>query len=244
MKKVGLIGNGGRQHAPALKQGGDVELNHSIDKPERRHLNYIIIDTDAGVDDAIALMLALGDSNTKVEAVTTVAGNVDVDRVTHNVGIVLDRMGADAPIFHGCDRPLIGERIHAAGVHGEDGLGDSNLPPSKRAVHSQHAALAMARLARERPGELSLVALAPLTNVALAMRLDASFAANLKSVTVMGGAVQAQGNSSPVAEFNVLADPEAAKIVLGAGVADLSLLSWETTVKYPVPWAHGFLIKN
>jgi purine nucleosidase len=198
----------------------------------------LIVDTDAGVDDAIALLMALAHPTTRLMAVTTVCGNVAVEQVTRNVCLILDQLGHAAPVYPGCDRPLMGRMLHAGGIHGEDGLGNvaHTLPSSTHRPQDEPAAQALVRLGRENAGKFTLLALGPLTNLALALRLDPGFAQNVARLVVMGGAIEAHGNASAAAEFNILADPEAAAIVFEAGFPELWLLSWETTLKYPLAW--------
>ncbi|MDR7520779.1 MAG: nucleoside hydrolase [Armatimonadota bacterium] len=187
----------------------------------------LIIDTDAGVDDAIALLLALASPEHTVAAITTVSGNVPVDRVVRNVGIVLDAARAgDIPIFRGAEFPLTVDRVQATDVHGEDGLGDAGFPPSRRGVEGEDAVGALLRLARDDPGRYDLVTLGPLTNLALALAMEPQLPGMFRRITVMGGAVRGTGNVTPVAEFNVYADPEAAAVVFDR-VPDLTLLPWE-----------------
>lgn len=198
----------------------------------------LIIDTDAGVDDAQALMLALADPGVRVEAITTVTGNVHVDKVVHNVFTVLDVMGARAPVYRGADQPLVpGFWEPEERVHGADGLGGYR---GKRQTNGQvapePAALALVRLVDQAPGELTIVALGPLTNLALACRLDPSFPAKVKALVFMGGTISALGNTRNLtAEFNAFCDPEAALITLDAFPA-ATMLSWETTLKHSFRW--------
>ncbi|HSG15548.1 MAG TPA: nucleoside hydrolase [Anaerolineae bacterium] len=197
-------------------------------------MERVIIDTDPGVDDAHALMMALAHPGVRVEAITTVAGNVGLSRTTANACTVLDVLGQDVPVYAGCDRPLISRYENAAYVHGRDGLGDAGFPPSTRPVEAEHAAAALIRLASEAPGEISLVAIGPLTNLAVALKLDPQLPGKFKQLIVMGGAIYAQGNTPNLtAEYNVYTDPEAAHIVFEAWPR-FSLVSWETTL------AHGF----
>ena len=199
----------------------------------------LLIDTDAGVDDAIAIMMALVHPRAEVVAITTVNGNVDVDKVTKNVGLILDQYDADVPIYRGADRPLIADAVHSDFVHGSDGLGGvtTTYPSTKHTPESEHAALGLIRLAKMHAKNLTLLAVGPLTNLALALRLDPTFMNNISRLVVMGGAIEAHGNMTPAAEFNIYADPEAAAIVFDAGFHDLSLLSWETTTQYPLLWS-------
>lgn len=197
-----------------------------------------IIDTDCGVDDAIALLMALSSSDVDLAAITTVAGNTSIENVTRNVCLTLDVGGRDVPVYQGCSQPLIGDLPGIGGLMGSDGLGNASagLPPTRRKSEPEHAALALIQLSRQLPQPLTLVALGPLTNLALAIRLDPDFVHRISRLVLMGGAMYAQGNASPTAEFNFFADPEAAKIVLEAGFADLWVLPWETSVAQVLPW--------
>lgn len=199
----------------------------------------LIIDTDAGVDDAIAIMMALAHPDTQVIGITTVNGNVSVDQVTQNVGIILDQYSVKIPIYKGCQRPLLAEQMHSDEIHGADGLGGASqyYPSTTQKPQTEHAALALIHLAEEYANNLTLLTLGPLTNIAMAVRLDKRFADNVARIVVMGGAVEAHGNATPVAEFNIFADPEAAAIVFDAGFEDMNLLSWETTLKHPLMWS-------
>jgi purine nucleosidase len=178
----------------------------------------LLFDVDTGVDDALALLLALGHPDAEVVGIGTVAGNVELDQTTENSLKVLalkDR--ADVPVARGSPKPLV-EPLHtAAYVHGNDGLGNSGLPPSGLAPTGEHAADQLIRLAQAQPGEITLVAVGPLTNVALALAKQPALPQLLKRVVVMGGAFTVSGNTSPTAEFNIWVDPEAAQIVFEAG---------------------------
>jgi purine nucleosidase len=201
----------------------------------------LVIDTDPGVDDAHALLMAFTHPGARVEAITTVSGNVDLDKTTANARTILDVLGVDperTPIYAGCDCAILGGRPDAAYVHGTDGLGDGPRTPSSRPIAAERGALALIRLANTYPGELTLVALGPLTNLALALRLDPTLPQKYRRLVVMGGAIRGHGNMAerPVTEFNVYADPEAAAIVLAGW--PLTLLSWETTLLYPLAHAH------
>lgn len=198
----------------------------------------LLIDTDAGVDDAQAIMMALRQPGATVEAITTVTGNVHVKHVNRNVLTVLDVMGADVPVYPGADQPLVpGYWAAEARIHGEDGLGGyPNRPATSRQLHDEPAAAALIRLASEAPGQYTLVALGPLTNIALACRLDPLFPDKIHKLVFMGGTISALGNTKNVtAEFNIYSDPEAAEIVLDA-FAQSTMLSWETTLKHPFSW--------
>ena len=195
----------------------------------------MIIDTDAGVDDAQAIMLALSNPDVEVLAITTLTGNVHIRMVNPNVLTILEIMQRDVPVYAGIDRPLIHEWEDAAEFHGGDGLGNfRDRPALTRCIEDEHAVLALLRLSREREGELTLIALGPLTNIAAAVRLDPDFPARIKQFVFMGGAIAAHGNTPIVtAEYNIYTDPEAAYITLDA-FPESTMLSWETTL------AHGF----
>jgi purine nucleosidase len=198
-------------------------------------MHRIIIDTDPGVDDAHAILMALAHPDARVEAIMTVAGNVGLEHTTANACTILDVAGADAPVYAGCAGPVI-PRDHddAAHVHGDDGLGGANFPPSPRRVEAEHAAAALVRLANAEPGAFTLVAIGPLTNLAAALLLDPALPQKIGRLVVMGGAIRSMGNTANVsAEFNFYSDPEAAYRVLNAW-PELTLVSWETTM------AHGF----
>ncbi len=195
----------------------------------------LIIDTDAGVDDAQAILLALAAPAVDLLAITTLTGNVHIRQVNPNVLTILEIIGRDVPVHAGIDRPLIQPWEDAAEFHGGDGLGNfRDRPPLTRAIEEEQAVLALLRLSREYAGELTLIALGPLTNIAAAIRLDPDFPARVKQFVFMGGTIAAQGNTPVVtAEYNIYTDPEAAYITLEA-FAESSMLSWETTL------AHGF----
>jgi purine nucleosidase len=187
------------------------------------------------VDDAHAILLAAAHPNVKIEAVTTLGGNVPLEHTTANACKIMDLAEIDAPVFAGCPSALL-EREHedASHVHGADGLGDCGLPPSSRRVEEEHAVNALIRIADQNPEELSLVAIGPLTNIALATKLDPDLPQKYRELIVMGGAIYAQGNTpNTVTEFNIYHDPEAAAIVF-ENWPELTLSSWETTVAYPI----------
>ncbi len=197
----------------------------------------MIIDTDAGVDDAQAIMLALCDPAVDVLAITTLTGNVHIRMVNPNVLTILEVMNRDVPVYAGIDRPLIQEWEDAAEFHGGDGLGNfQDRPALTRRIEDERAVPALLRLSREHEGELTLIALGPLTNIAAAVRLDPDFPARIKQFVFMGGTIAARGNTPIVtAEYNIYTDPEAAYITLDA-FPDSTMLSWESTLAHGFPW--------
>lgn len=193
----------------------------------------LLIDTDPGVDDALALLMAFNDPRHEVVGLTIAAGNVGLEHTVRNALKLCEVAGSDAPVFAGCATPLLHPALDAAFVHGRDGFGDTGYAPSTRTVEAEHAALAILRLSHEHAGSLLLVALGPLTNLALALKLDPTLPRRIARLVVMGGAVTAHGNMTPAAEFNIYFDPEAAQIVFEA-FPMTEVADWEAVM------AHGF----
>lgn len=186
------------------------------------------VDTDPGVDDAYALMLAAR-PGVELVGLSSVGGNVGLVHTTRNARALVELLRVDAPVHPGIDRPLLRPAPDAAFVHGADGLGDAGLPEPAWPAADSHAALALIDAARRHAGELELVALGPLSNVALALALEPALAGWLKRVVVMGGAVSGHGNTTPYAEFNIGYDPEAAAMVF-ARLPAVELVDWELTL--------------
>ena len=204
-----------------------------------KQMRKLIIDTDAGVDDAQAILMALAHPDTEVAAITMVTGNVPVAAVSKNVPRVLDVCDADVPFFVGAESPLVAPYVDAADVHGGDGLGSASIPLSARQPEAEHAVHALIRLINESPQSYEVVALGPLTNLALAVRLDPSLPNKIKRLVMMGGTIAARGNTTALAEFNFYVDPEAVQIVLdafGRHAPLPELISWETTLAHTLPW--------
>ncbi|MFD9323278.1 nucleoside hydrolase [Streptomyces sp. NPDC060053] len=178
----------------------------------------VIIDCDTGVDDALALLFAVRHPGLDVRAITCVAGNTDVDGVVRNTLTVLEQAGAgDIPVARGAERPLIEPVRTASHVHGQDGMGDLGLPAPTRRPVDVDAVTLLRREILASPRPVTLIPTAPLTNIALLLRTYPEVTRNIERIVFMGGAVEV-GNATPVAEFNVWHDPEAAAILLTAGV--------------------------
>jgi purine nucleosidase len=180
----------------------------------------IIFDSDPGVDDSMALLLALASPELEVLGVTTVFGNSSVEHTTRNALRVLEVGGRpDVPVVAGAGQPLARPRDRKTSVHGDDGLGNLGLPPAAQAAtaYAGGAAGFIADTILAHPGEVTVVAVAPLTNLAQAVQSTPGIVTAARRVIVMGGAVFRSGNVSPVAEANIHNDPEAARIVLSAG---------------------------
>ncbi|MHB8618650.1 MAG: nucleoside hydrolase [Chloroflexota bacterium] len=173
----------------------------------------VIMDVDTGIDDALALALAVLHPDIRLEAVLTVAGNVALTHTPRNTIRVLDWLGEGAlPVFAGESGPLHGPSYDAGEFHGPDGLGNASLPEPSRIVPSG-APAKLVELLRAQPGQYVLVCTAPLTNIAHALRIDPGIVALVQRVVLMGGAVCPPGNVTAVAEFNIFADPHAAAAV-------------------------------
>jgi len=197
----------------------------------------LLIDTDPGVDDALALLMAFTAPTHEVVGVSVTAGNVGLGYTLANALKLCEVIGrSDVPVFPGCAQPLLHPAPDAAKVHGWDGFGDAGLAPAAHTAKAEHAALAIIRLSHEYAGRLQIVALGPLGNLALALRLDPTLPERVARLVVMGGAVSGRGNITATAEFNVYFDPEAAQIVLQS-FPMLDLVDWDATLAHGVPYA-------
>ena len=193
-------------------------------------MRRLIIDTDTGADDAWAIVEGLRAVQTaRVEAITVVCGNFSLDLCVKNA--LLAEEAAETylpPVYRGMERPLLERRLFCAGnVHGTDGLGGMNLPPSSRSAEPVHAAQAIIDLVMQNPGEIEIVTCGPLTNLAMAILLEPALAKNVKCAWILGGTADAVGNLTPAAEYNVGTDPEAAHIVLNSGIRAV-WVTWDT----------------
>ncbi|MFV0532246.1 MAG: nucleoside hydrolase [Cumulibacter sp.] len=179
-------------------------------------MKHVLFDCDPGIDDALALALLTGRDDVELLAVTSVAGNVPLEVTTTNALRLLDFYGrGDIPVIAGAAQPLARPNVFASHVHGDDGLGGAPLPHPDTPVAPGSGADALIEHLAARPGEITLLATGPLTNVALALRREPRIATWAKEVVLMGGA-WTRGNITPAAEFNFYADPEAAAVVLEA----------------------------
>jgi len=178
----------------------------------------IILDTDPGVDDALALLFALSHPDICVEAVTCVAGNVSLPKVVRNgLGLLQLAGRTDIPLAAGADQPLARPLRDAAYAHGENGMNGLHLPAPSIQPVAQHAADLIIELSHRYPGQITICAVGPLTNLALALRKDPGLATRLDQILVMGGACFTHGNITAAAEFNIWCDPDAAQIVYESG---------------------------
>jgi purine nucleosidase len=184
-----------------------------------------LIDTDTASDDAVALIMALRAPGVRVAAITTVAGNVDVEQATRNALYTAELCGADVPVYMGAAKPLLRVHEDATRFHGRDGLGDQGYPPPRRSAESAHGVDAIIQTIEANPGVV-LVTLGPLTNIALALARKPQIAAQVSRCVVMGGAPCCVGNVTPAAEYNIWVDPEAAHMALRGGLP-VELVGWQ-----------------
>ncbi|MFC7329444.1 nucleoside hydrolase [Marinactinospora rubrisoli] len=191
----------------------------------------VFVDCDPGIDDALALAYLAAQPEVRLVGVGTVYGNNAVDVTTNNALRLLELYGLqDVPVAAGAGRPLVQPPHLAKGVHGGNGLGDVSTPEPQGVPVAESAAELLVRSARSAPGELDVLALGPLTNLAVALSLEPELPRLVRRLVVMGGAVQAPGNVTPWAEANINNDPEAAETVLGAGF-DLTLVALDVTMR-------------
>ncbi len=191
----------------------------------------LVIDSDTASDDCFALLVGLLDPEASLQAVTIVAGNVDFDQQVRNALITIEAAGrgGEVPVFAGCRRPLVRRREGSEYVHG-NGMGGHDFDPPRQEPEPEHAVDALLRLADAYAGELTVICIGPLTNIAVAVAKDPAFPLKLRSLWVMGGTNNGRGNMIPAAEFNFYVDPEAARAVFRAGF-DIHVVTWNLTVQ-------------
>jgi purine nucleosidase len=191
----------------------------------------LIIDCDPGIDDAMAIILAMQYSGFEILGITTVFGNAYLDQTTRNALTVVELSGKEIPVYKGAAKPL---RIPLDPppdfVHGKDGLGNTNQPAPKTSYRAKRAAQFMVDTAKAYPGQVTILAVGRLTNLAEALKLDPTLTRNIKEVVLMGGALSVPGNVSPVAEANIAGDPDAADIVMTAPWK-VTMIGLDTTTK-------------
>lgn len=197
-------------------------------------LRPLLIDTDPGVDDALAILMCQAEPSVAVIALTVCGGNVGLAHTLRNACTLAERHTQSCialPVFAGAERAMLEPMVDAAFVHGSDGFGDAALPMPQTNAAQMHAAQAIIELAHQHAGKLEILALAPLTNIALAVMLEPKLPQLIARLTVMGGALSAHGNINAYAEFNIAVDPEAAAIVLDR-FGSLTLVDWEQTLAH------------
>jgi purine nucleosidase len=192
----------------------------------------LIIDTDTAGDDVFSILLALRQPDVRLEALTICNGNVAFEQQVENSLYTLEQAGRswDVPVYPGCPLPMLRKPVDAAYVFGKDGMSDANFPKARQRPERRHAVDAIVDLVMQNPGEITILAQAPLTNIAVAYLREPRIARAVRHLWIMGGTDNAIGNVTPAAEFNFYVDPEAAKIVLNAGFR-VTLSTWTLTMK-------------
>ena len=191
----------------------------------------IIIDTDPGVDDALAFLLALASPEVQLEALTTTQGNVTLEKATRNALSVMELCHAShISVASGSVLPLVQPLLASALVHGESGIGNSQLPEPQTKPVAKHAVDYLIERVLAEPGEISIFPIGPLTNIAMAIRKEPRFANAVNELVIMGGAILEHGNITPQAEFNIYVDPHAAHIVFHSGIP-ITLIPLDVTHK-------------
>lgn len=176
----------------------------------------IILDCDPGHDDAVAIMLAVNSPQLELLGVTVVAGNQTLQKTVTNACRVLQWLDSDVPVYPGCDRPMVRDQIVAAFIHGESGLDGPVFPPLMKSPESEHAVHYLIRTLLSSDGEITVVTTGPMTNLAMALRLEPRIAEKIRRIVLMGGAYT-NGNITPAAEYNIYADAEAAHVCFTCG---------------------------
>ncbi|WP_112179563.1 MULTISPECIES: nucleoside hydrolase [Paraliobacillus] len=200
-------------------------------------MKQVIIDTDTAGDDTIAILMAL--HHFQVEGVMITGGNVQFDQQVENAlyTIEVSGKGGQVPVFKGHQGPILqlGKAQHRTveDVHGSDGMGGANFPKARQKPETQHAVDFLIEKIHANPGEISLLAIAPLTNIAMALKKDPSIATEIKELFIMGGTNNYLGNITPAAEYNFYVDPEAARIVLHSGIP-MTMVGWEMCTQYSI----------
>ena len=179
----------------------------------------ILFDTDPGIDDSLAILLALASPELSLEGLSVVHGNCALEQATCNALSVLELAHANnIPVAKGCELPLVQPSLLAPETHGDTGIGYAKLPEPQSKPSGQHGSDFLIEQIMSNPGEFTLVAIGPLTNVALAIRQEPRIVGALKELVIMGGAIRHEGNTTALAEFNTYVDPHAAHIVFHAGI--------------------------
>ena len=197
----------------------------------------VIIDCDTGLDDAVALLLALRSPQLEVLGITCVAGNVSLANVLNNTLKVVEHSGREVPVYAGAAEPFVPKKAaDASHVHGADGLGGLVFPAARRTAEAEHAVDYLIRATMQAPEAIEWITLAPLTNIALALQKEPRLVQKVKHLTMMAGGMDF-GNATPMAEFNVYADPEAAKVVFESAIP-------KTMVPLDPLYAGGYLVED
>ncbi len=189
-------------------------------------MRHLLIDTDTASDDAVALLMAMKYPGVKIEAITIVAGNVPADKGVQNALYMKERCNSDAKVYLGATKPFLRPLQTAQFVHGEDGMGDIGLDLQGRVPQAGNAVDVIIDTVNAFPNELEIITLGPLTNLAVALLKAPDLAQKVKSCTIMGGIGIGYGNVTPVSEYNIWVDPEAAQIVFQSGMK-MTMVGWD-----------------
>lgn len=190
-------------------------------------MRHLLIDTDTASDDAMAILMALREPAVHVEAITVVAGNLPLSLCVRNALISIEQAQTyEPPVYAGLALPMLRQQVTAEETHGDDGMGNMGLADPVLQLQPEHAVDQIIATAHRFPGELEIVALGPLTNLAVALLREPRLPELVKHLYIMGGAGLGPGNATPVAEFNIYADAEAAQIVIGSPMAK-TLVGWD-----------------
>lgn len=176
----------------------------------------IILDCDPGHDDAVAIILAGKNPKVDLLGITIVSGNQTLDKTVRNALNVTQHLGIDVPVYGGCSEPMVRKKVVAGDIHGESGLDGPVFPPLERKAEPEHAVNFIIKTLMESEGDITVVTTGPMTNLAMAMRMEPNIVPKIKQIVLMGGAI-ANGNVSPAAEFNIMADAEAAYVCFTSG---------------------------
>ncbi len=196
-------------------------------------MRKILIDTDTASDDAVALMMALRHPNIDIQAITVVAGNVPTKQGVQNALYTVELCGKNVPVYAGLAKPLVVELHTAQETHGDDGMGDIGLELSGRQPAEGHGVQVILDTVNAHAGDIDLVTLGPLTNVAVALTMDPTLTSKINHCYIMGGTSDNFGNVTAVAEYNIWADPESARIVFESGM-QITMIGWDISRKYAV----------
>ena len=200
----------------------------------------VIFDTDPGIDDAMALLYLHVCDNLELLGITTIYGNASIENCTNNTLFLCEQFGVAAPVYRGANRSLTGEKPgnYPDFVHGKNGLADIDVKVSEKSVEDQDASSFLVESTKANPNEITIIAVARLTNIALAINKDPTFASRVKEIIFMGGAANCDGNVTTWAEANIVGDPEAASVVFNSGIP-LVMVGLDVTLLTRM--SHGFL---
>lgn len=190
----------------------------------------IIIDTDPGIDDAVAIGVALHHEALDVKLLSTVAGNVSVDQTSRNALKLVEFFGKDTPVAKGSRQPLCIPYEDSSHIHGETGMGGYTFPEPTRSLHPEHAVNAIRETIMNSEDKVTIVPIAPMTNIALLLAMYPECKSRIERIVLMGGSASVGGNHTPTAEYNIYADPEAAKMVFASGI-DIAMIGLDITSK-------------